>query len=87
MNQKFNKLIALTLVVALAVGLVLAGMQMAGRLETHTERVDMLYQENEQLWAQVHDLQAQLEKFMTVTSFSSWDLDAAAWADSTGADV
>lgn len=55
--------------------------------EDQSHLIDDLYQQNQQLRSQLEEMSQRLEKLETTVSLENWTLNAAAWADSTGADV
>ena len=87
MNGKKKLLVFLPLLILVLAGIALGAFRLSGRMQDQSRQMDALYQENEQLRDQVQKLQEQLDIFMTVSSLSSWDLQADPWPNSTGADV
>lgn len=74
------------LVLSLAAGgLSLAALNSLPEDQTHL--INDLYQQNQQLRSQLEEMSQRLEKLETTVSLENWTLNAAAWADSTGADV
>jgi hypothetical protein len=80
------RITVLSLILALA-GILLAGVGLLLQPEDQSRQVEELYLENQALKEQMEALEGQLERFMTLSSLKSWELNAVAWADSTGADV
>ncbi len=87
MKKKTIKRIAVAALLLALVGIGLGAFALLTQPEDHTQRIEELYQENTRLQEQVAQLQTQLDQFLTLSSLSDWELTAAAWADSTGADV
>lgn len=87
MKKKTIKRIAIAALLLALAGIGLGAFALLTQPEDHTQRIEELYQENTRLQEQVTQLQTQLDQFLTLSSLSDWELTAAAWADSTGADV
>ena len=87
MKKKTIKRIAVAALLLALAGIGLGAVALLTQPEDHTQRIEELYQENIRLQEQVAQLQTQLDQFLTLSSLSEWELTAAAWADSTGADV
>ena len=87
MKKKTIKRIAVAALLLALAGIGLGAFALLTQPEDHTQRIEVLYQENTRLQEQVTQLQTQLDQFLTLSSLSEWELTAAAWADSTGADV
>ena len=87
MKKKTIKRIAVAALLLALAGIGLGAFALLTQPEDHTQRIEELYQENTRLQEQVAQLQTQLDQFLTLSSLSEWELTAAAWADSTGADV
>ena len=87
MKKKTIKRIAIAALLLALAGIGLGAFALLTQPEDHTQRIEELYQENTRLQEQVTQLQTQLDQFLTLSSLSEWELTAAAWADSTGADV
>ena len=87
MKKKTIKRIAVAALLLALAGIGLGAFALLTQPEDHTQRIEELYQENTRLQEQVAQLQTQLDQFLTLSSLSDWELTAAAWADSTGADV
>ena len=87
MKKKTIKRIAVAALLLALAGIGLGAFALLTQPEDHTQRIEELYQENIRLQEQVAQLQNQLDQFLTLSSLSEWELTAAAWADSTGADV
>lgn len=87
MKKKTIKRIAVAALLLALAGIGLGAFALLTQPEDHTLRIEELYQENTRLQEQVAQLQTQLDQFLTLSSLSDWELTAAAWADSTGADV
>ena len=87
MKKKTIKRIAVAALLLALAGIGLGAFALLTQPEDHTLRIEELYQENTRLQEQVTQLQIQLDQFLTLSSLSEWELTAAAWADSTGADV
>lgn len=85
-KKTIKRISVLSLVLALA-GTGLGGFLLLTRPEDNTQQLEQLRQENQALQEQMAQLEAQLDQFMTLSSLASWELTAAAWTDSTGADV
>ena len=87
MKKKTIKRIAIAALLLALAGIGLGAFALLTQPEDHTQRIEELYQENIRLQEQVAQLQTQLDQFLTLSSLSEWELTAAAWADSTGAEV
>ena len=77
-------------VLALILALIALGagvLALYNRPEDQSHLIDDLYQQNRELREQIAQLEARLDRFVTLTSLTDWNLKANAWADSTGADV
>ena len=85
-NNPAKYLTIAALVLSLAAG-ALSLAALGSRPEDQSHLIDDLYQQNQQLRSQLENMTARLERLETVVSLQSWELETAAWADSTGADV
>lgn len=87
MKKKQKKILPVLALILAAAALGTSILGLYTRPEDQSHLVDDLYQQNRELREQIADLEARLDQFMTVTSLKDWNLEAAPWADSTGADV
>lgn len=87
MKKKTIKRIAVAALLLALAGIGLGAFTLLTQPEDHSQRLEELYQENARLQDQILELEARLDQLMTTSSLKDWELTAASWADSTGADV
>lgn len=87
MKKKQKPVLSVLAVIVSVAALVVSCFTLSQLPEDQTHLIDDLYRENRSLQIQIEELNAQLNRFITVTTLQEWELDVSPWADSTGADV